>query len=204
MIKSLMSERAKLVKVKQILTQGRVDQKEFIGLHTMKFLVDNLQSTLDDLNEAISNLEDKMLQLIKTDEDLAENYNIAISVPGIGQCTAIALLAYTNNFSKFDNAKQLGSYCGVVPFERSSGIFKGKRRVSKKANTNLKVLLTMGARAASHSNSHFGLYYTRKIKEGKKESLVINNIRNKILKTVWACVTNKTKYKYDHVYQPAA
>lgn len=203
-IKTLMSERSKLVKTRTILTQGRSDQKIFLNKKTTQFLEHNINSTIKHLNKAIADIEEKVYELILQDEELENNYNIAISVPGIGKVTAAALLSYTNNFTKFSNAKQLGCYCGVVPFERSSGIFKGKGRTSKKANMELKVLLTMGAWSVSTTNNHFGQYYRRKLAESKKESLAINNVRNKILKTVFACVKNQTKYRYDYVHNIAA
>ena len=68
----------------------------------------------------------------------------------------------------------------------------------------LKRLLTLGAWSICGSNNHFGKYYARKLEENKKKSLAINNLRNKILKTVFACVKNKTMYKYDYTYSKAA
>lgn len=203
-IKTLSKERAKLVKTQTKLTQGRADQKEFLAKNISQYLSQNIKSTLRMLEKAITNIEERIVELIKTDVDLKENYDLLISIPGIGPATAGALLSYTNNFIKFDNAKQLGCYCGVVPFERSSGIYKGKGRVSKKCNTVLKTLLTMGAWSICGSKNHFGTYYARKLAENKKKSLAINNLRNKMLKTAFACVKNKTKYKYDYKYSQAA
>ena len=67
----------------------------------------------------------------------------------------------------------------------------------------LKTLLTMCAWSVCNSKNHFGNYYQRKLAENKKESLAINNLRNKLLKTVFACIKNKTTYKYDYTYKPA-
>lgn len=203
-IKTLSTERAKLVKTQSKLTQGREDQKEFLNRITSQFMAHNINSTLKMLERAIKNIEERIVELIKTDAELKENYDLAISVPGIGPVTAGALLSYTNNFTKFDNAKQLGCYCGVVPFERSSGILKGKGQVSKKGNMVLKTLLTMGAWSICGSKNHFGQYYMRKLEENKKKSLAINNLRNKMLKTVFACVKNKAMYRYDYVHNLAA
>lgn len=203
-IKTLSKERAKLVKTQAKLTQGRADQKEFLDKNTSQFMGHNTKPVLKTLERAIKNIEEKMEELIKKNPKLKENYDIALSVPGIGPIIACALLSYTNNFTRFDNAKQLGCYCGVVPFERSSGIFKGKGRTSKKGNMDLKTLLTLGAWSICGSNNHFAQYYARKLEENKKKSLAINNLRNKMLKTVFACVKNKTMYRYDYTYKQAA
>lgn len=44
-------------------------------------------------------------------------------------------------------------------------------------------------------------YYMRKTAEGKNEMLVINNICNKLIHRVYACVERKEKYK--DLYSPA-
>ncbi len=203
-IKTLSKQRAKLVKIQTMLIQGGKDQKDFLPKNISQFMAHNIKSTLRMLEKAIKDIEKRIVELIKEDKDLKENYDLIRSVPGIGPATAGALLSYTNNFTRFDNAKQLGCYCGVVPFERSSGMLKGKGSVSKKCNTVLKTLLTMGAWSICGSKNHFGEYYSRKLLENKKKSLVINNIRNKILKTAFACVKNKTMYRYDYNFRAAA
>lgn len=203
-IKILTKERANLVKTQTKLTQGRADQKEFLDKNASQFMGHNIQPVLKTLARAIKNIEEKIEALIKSDTELKQNYDLAISVPGIGPIIACALLSYTNNFTRFITAKQLGCYCGVVPFERSSGFFKGRGRISKKGNMDLKKLLTMGAWSICGSKNHFGQYYSRKLEERKEKSLAINNLRNKMLKTVFACVKNKTMYRYDYTYNNAA
>ncbi|WP_375563370.1 transposase [Bernardetia sp. OM2101] len=122
-------------------------------------------------------------------------YNrLTTSVVGVGKVTAIQLLVATDGFTKFDTAKQLASYCGVVPFENSSGKFKGKSRVSKMANKVLKTALHMCALAAIRAEGELSAYYLRKIEEGKNKMSVINALRNKIIQRIFACVKNKTLY----------
>ncbi|MBK8081532.1 MAG: IS110 family transposase [Saprospiraceae bacterium] len=50
-------------------------------------------------------------------------------MPGVGKVIAIAFICATNNFTKFETAKALGSYCGVVLFGRESGKYRGKEMV---------------------------------------------------------------------------
>ncbi|MBK6567194.1 MAG: IS110 family transposase [Saprospiraceae bacterium] len=118
---------------------------------------------------------------------------------------AIAFICATNNFTKFETAKALGSYCGVVPFGRESGKYRGKEMVSPIANKKLKTLLHLGARATISGNNQFTKYYQRKIMDDKKNKmLALNNLANKIVKTLFACVKNKEMYKPDYVHTLAA
>nr|WP_081485528.1 transposase [Bernardetia litoralis] len=104
------------------------------------------------------------------------------------------MLRATAGFTKFDTAKQLACYCGVVPFENSSGKFKGKSRVSKMANKTLKTALHMCALSALQVEGELRTYYLRKVAEGKNKMSVINALRNKIIQRIFACVKNKTLY----------
>lgn len=203
-LKTLISERGSLVKIRSQITCKTDDNQKFLTTTTHLFLKKNIKGILEELNEAIQNLEKEIIKIIKLDDDLKQNYFNALSVPGIGPVTAAALICYTANFTKFKSAKQLGSYCGVVPFERSSGIYKGKQRVSPKANKQLKSLLHMGALSISSCNNHFGQYYKRKVEEGKNKMSALNALRNKVLKTVFACVKNKTEYRPDFHFTFAA
>ena len=115
-----------------------------------------------------------MHQIIKDDPELKALYRLTTSVVGVGKVTAIQLLVATDGFTKFDTAKKLASYCGVVPFENSSGKFKGRARVSKMANKTLKTALHMCALSAMKVEGEMKEYYLRKVTEGKNKMSVIN------------------------------
>ncbi len=67
---------------------------------------------------------------------IKKQYEILNSVR-IGPVIARSIICITNNFTKFDSAKKFGCYCGVVPFNNSSGSYKGKNKVSKLADKKL-------------------------------------------------------------------
>jgi transposase len=84
----------------------------------------------------------------------------------------------------------------VVPFEHSSGIsIKGKSRVHKMANKELKRLLFLCANSAVLYYPEFKDYYNRRMEEGKDYLTVINAIKNKILLRVVSVVNNQKKYE---------
>ena len=196
----LITQREAFIKTKRQLTQANKDNKKFLDKHSSDFLLQLNTPVVDELVMAIAKLEDEMISLIANNSELKENYDIVVSVPGIGPVTARTLLTTTDNFTKFETGKKLGCYSGVVPFEKSSGALKGKAKVSHKANKKIKTLLHMGAVSASHGKSKMAQYYNRKIAEGKNKMSVINALRNKILITAFACVKNKCKYQDDYMF----
>lgn len=199
-LKALNSIRSLLIKNLSAISQSLGESKLFESKEIYKILESSTQKTLASLSKDIKLIDQKIQEIIKKDSDLNKTFKLLNSVPGIGKVTATELIIYTENFTKFENAKKLGSFCGVVPFERSSGIFKGKNRVSKKANKSLKTLLHLGAMSTIKTNSNFAEYYNRKVLEGKNKMSAINAVRNKILSTAFAVVTSGKIYQKEYVY----
>ena len=204
-LKILNTQRSQFVKMLTQLTQAEKDNKKFLGKDMSKLLASNMKPVLNEVNNSIEKIESEMLELIKDNEDIYNNYKIALTVPGVGKITAIAFICTTNNFTKFESGKSLGSYCGVVPFSNESGKYKGKNKVSSLANKKLKTLLHLGAISSIRGTNAFAKYYQRKIGEDKKNKmLALNNVRCKIVKTLFACIKNKTYYKGDYSFSFAA
>ena len=57
----------------------------------------------------------------------------------------------------------------------------------------------MGAKSAVKHNKEYKLYYQKKAQEGKPHYLIMNNISNKMLRTVYSVVKNKTPFTRDHI-----
>ncbi|MBK8670043.1 MAG: transposase [Saprospiraceae bacterium] len=127
-LKGLNTLRTQMVRIKAQLTQANDDIKKFQSKELQKKSDKLKKPVVNELDQAIEKIEAQMLELIKSDESIYENYKIAQSVPGVGKIVAVAFICATNNFTKFESAKALGSYCGVVPFGKESGKYKGKIR----------------------------------------------------------------------------
>lgn len=194
-LKDLLSNRSKLISQKNAIKQTLKELKTSNDKLTQKMMETINKAALDGLKKSIQLIETEMRKIVKADADVLANYNLMITVPGVGEITAIFILCCTNNFAIKTSGKQLASYAGVVPCERSSGTsVKGRSKVSHMANKELKSILSMGALSAVTAYPEFGDYYNRKIKEGKKHLQVMNAIKNKMLLRVVAVVNSKTPY----------
>ncbi len=181
-LKHLETLRARYVKSKIQLSQCEDDYKKFTELSIYQTIKGINDPVIEALENAITLIEKQMLILIKNNEALKNTYEILNSVPGIGPVIARSIICITNNFTKFDSAKKFD----VIPFNNSSGSYKGKNKVSKLADKGMKKLIHLGAMSIINSENQFGKYYKRKIAEGKHHTLVVNNIRNKIIITAFA------------------
>ena len=113
-------------------------------------------------------MEAAIKELVKQDEVLENNYKLLVSIKGVGFVTAVYMLAYTDNFSKFINSRKFSCYAGIAPFEHSSGSsIRGRSRVSHYANKKAKSILNLAASSAIQHNKELKEYYQRRVSEGK-------------------------------------
>ena len=159
------------------------------------------KAALEGIKKSIVTIEAAIKKIIDADAAIKINYNLIKTIPGIGHLTAVYIICCTNNFAGKISGKQLASYAGVVPFEHSSGIsVKGKNRVHKMANKDLKKLLHLCALAAIKYDAEMKAYYDRKKAEGKNGMLVLNAIRNKLILRVAAVVNKQTPFVSNYKY----
>lgn len=198
-----------LVTIKRLLTLRRnlldnlkqlklvLGEKAFL-IQDIDLLSGCCQNSIEALKKDIKIIEKEILSLIRDDSELDHKYQLINSIGGIGMFTAIEVIIATNEFKNFDNAKKFACYCGVVPFEYSSGTSVKKRtRVSSMANKTLKTLLHMAALSVVSMKGELQDYFIRKVNEGKNKMLVINAIRNKLILRIFAVIKKDQSYQKD-------
>ncbi|OPZ96371.1 MAG: Transposase IS116/IS110/IS902 family protein [Bacteroidetes bacterium ADurb.Bin416] len=185
--------REQLVKSRKALTTSETGRKrqpvQSVSVHK------HIESVLKTLDAQIAGIEKEMI----ADADLKQNYELVTSIKGIGQVIATDLLIKTGNFQVIDTARKAASYAGVCPFPNASGTMVGKSKTSPFADKKLKSLLFMGARTAVKHNKEYNLYYRKKQLEGKPHFLIMNNVSNKLLRTVYSIVRSQTPWSETHI-----
>jgi transposase len=201
-IATLLSQRSRLNKAKKQLNTANQEQRLFLDKDIMKSLNKYSQKTVVVIDKQIEEIENEILVLIKEDEKLNRMYQIITSVYGVGFVTASYILVTTNEFININNPKKYACYCGVVPFEHSSGSsVRGKTRVSQMANKKIKTLLHLAALSTIRKQGDLQEYYNRRVAEGKNKMSVLNAIRNKLILRVFACVNQNREYEKNYCYK---
>ena len=197
-IKALHTQRSILMKCKLQLLQSISEDKTFQSKEIQKVKAKNLNRPVQSLEKAIKNVDTQIDELIKSDPELKRMDKIITSVSGVGRQNSVLFLVCTNAFKTIKDPRKYACYGGVAPFQYTSGSsIKGKPRVSKQANMNVKSALQMAAINAFRCDPELKLYYNRKVSSGKHKMSVLNAIRNKIIHRVFACVLQ------DRMYVPA-
>jgi transposase len=157
----------------------------------------SIKYALKGLEKDIQNIDLSITKLIQNDDALNKLYSLITSVVGVGKITASELICFTNEFKIYSEPKKLACYCGVAPFEHTSGTsVRGKSRVSKMANRSLKTKLHLCAMVAIQHDPELKTYFERKVNEGKNKMLVINAVRNKLVHRITAVVKRQTPFKH--------
>jgi transposase len=199
-IADLMATRERLIKAKKMLLVPIKEMAQSGLKEQAKVMEKACFKSVNALEKEIKAIENQLETVIESDSELCENYKIVRSVRCVGLVCSLHLMVYTHNFTKFDNAKQIASYCGIAPFEYSSGTsVRGRTKVHNMANKTLKTSLHMCAVSSIRHNPEMKQYMERKVNEGKNKMLIINAIRNKIVQRVFACVREKRIYEYKTV-----
>jgi len=190
-LKTLMAERNRVVKAakaeKQVL-------KEFANQFD-ESAANRIKTRIQVLEKDVKAIEKEIIEQVEKDVKIHENYQLLRSIIGIGLVNAVMMILCTNNFEGITNPRSFACYCGVAPFEYSSGTsIKGKTRVSNLANKKMKADLTNAARSAVINDAELKLYYKRKREQGKDHGTVMNAVKFKIITRAFAVINRRTPF----------
>lgn len=196
-----------LIKLKTLRTTEKKMTKDLTGYKTtleelkatdigdISESVKVIKKQIKHLKKLINQLQDCINQIMKQDVELSQNFKLLNSIKGIGPKTALLVLVVTENFTKFNNARQLSCYSGIAPFPYQSGTsINGRNRVNHLANKEMKQMLYMCAMNALRFDAELKKYYDRKKEEGKASMSVINAVKNKLVARMFAIVKRQTPY----------
>lgn len=180
-------------RIEKRLTQQKSSAKTMISQSSRHILTE--------LNHEIQKCNQRIQELVRSDEELSRIFGIITSMPGVGTLNAVCLMVFTNNFTKFDyNARKIACYYGVAPFSRDSGTsVHSAPKVGYLANKMIKSLLTQAALAAVNFCPAMSMYYHRLVDKGKKPMVALNNVKNKMLTIITAMVKNECKYQPEYI-----
>lgn len=194
-IKTLLTLRKQYVKVRTQFKNSVKSLKISAEIIPLKNEIKQQEKEISRYDSKINAIEVQIKEIIKTNEQLQKNYKKITQITGIGVVTASQLLVSTNNFIAFDNPRKFNCYCGLAPFEYSSGTsVKRRTKTSNYRNKELKAILFKAANTAIAHEPEISLYFERKISEGKHKMSVINAVACKLVYRVFAVVKRDEPY----------
>jgi transposase len=158
-----------------------------------------MKQRIDFLTKQEKAIKEEIERLIKKEKELEREVALICTIPGIGTLTAATILAETNGFELVRNKRQLASYAGFDVQEKQSGTsVKGKTRISKKGNKNLRKAMHLPALTAIRHDGRFKAIFANIVsKHGIKMKAAVA-VQRKLLELSYTIF--KTQKPYDKNY----
>jgi len=116
------------------------------------------------LLQALDGLEVEIEELNRRVEEEVRKRPEAVRLmthPGVGPVTALAMVLTLGPAERFESAKQVGSYFGLIPSEESSGGKQRLGRISKQGSSFLRFLLVEAGQTAARYDPQLKRFYKR-------------------------------------------
>jgi len=202
-LKIQLSQRERMIDMKRQLDLS-MESMETLPLNFTKEARAQNRKLRKQLQKNIIEMDSVIRATIQSDADLKNQSQLIESVPGIGPQTCAHILVTTQGMKQFSDSRKYATYCGVAPFEYSSGSsYRGKTKVHYLANHKMKSLLHMAALNASVYDPDIKSYYERKKAEGKNPMSILNAIRFKLIDRVFAVVKRNEQYDKNYLRKAA-
>jgi transposase len=114
----------------------------------------------------------KLSNAVEKHEDLARRHDLVVSIDGIGQRTALAVIIRMPELGRISR-EEAACLVGVAPFDRDSGKRKGGRHIAGGRARLRSSLFAAALPAASFHNAQLRTFYRRLRDAGKKHKLAL-------------------------------
>ena len=119
---------------------------------------------IDALEPQISRLDGEVRARAKADPRVG----VLTTLPGVGQFTALVMLAEIGDITRFANARKLASWAGLTPTVRGSDLTVRHGHISKQGSAWLRWVLNQAAQTAKRSPEFSATYAAISKRRGKK------------------------------------
>ncbi len=176
---TLLKRRAVVVNARQKLQQSFAE---------VQLSIRALQTQMQRLLQRID------LQICKLIQALgwSRHYQLCQSIPGIGPLNAAALVAAYHR-GAFANSDTFVAFMGLDVRIRESGKYRGKRKLTKRGEAELRRLLYCAAQPA-RSYHYFETYYQRQLNKGLSKIAAKVTLARKLARIAFTLMQNQTMF----------
>ena len=134
---------------------------------------------LAQMEKQIAKVEALIEALLAEQTTLASQVQRLDDITGVGRITAVTVLATLPELGQL-NRRQAAALAGLCPYNRDSGQWAGKRRISG-GRAEVRRALYMAALSASRSNHVLKPFYDRLITAGKPGKVALTAVMRKLI-----------------------
>ena len=154
----------------------------------------DIQQVIAQLEQRIQTLEDQIAELCQADESSRRKHELLTSVPGVGDVTAVTLIAELPELGRI-NREEIAALVGVAPINDDSGS-TSKRRPIRGGRTSVRCALYMAAFNAARNNPVIREFAQRLEHQGKTFKVRLTACMRKLLTILNTMIKTNTPWKY--------
>ena len=191
--------------VDQMLTarRGLVDARTKLKMQAteLKIAADLIQPAIDALDQQIDAADRAIWNAATNDPEYAAAKQLQ-KVPGIGKLTAVAMTSCLTS-KQFLYPDQFVAFLGLDLMVNDSGMHKGRMRLTKQGNAELRRLLYLSAQANLRcKSSPFKDQYAKERAKGLSHAAATCAVARKIARLCWSLHKHKSSYDPARVGRP--
>jgi len=155
------------------------------------------------LENRMKQLRREARRLIARDAELDRRYRLMLTVPGIGETSALQILGELVVLSDTADARQWVAFSGLDPCTFTSGSSVEKRpRISRGGSRHLRHALYMPALVALRREPHLRRFYQRLLSRGKARLQAVVAVMRKLLHALFAMFRANQPYDGSKLCSP--
>lgn len=137
------------------------------------------ESLIKELQKQVEQIEELIAAQIDDDDTLKGQSERLQQVKGIGKVTASTLLAELPELGKLSR-NEVGALAGVAPYNRDSGLQRGRRTI-RGGRVKVRRVLYMAALVATRFNPILKAFYHRLVAAGKPKKVALTAVMRKLV-----------------------
>ena len=159
-----------------------------------KNLKPNILAHIEWLKKEIADLDRDLRRRIEDSPIWRVKDDLLQSIPGVGRVLSATLLAELPELGKL-NRRQIAALVGVAPFNRDSGIMKGKRSVWG-GRASIRAVLYMATLASTRYNPVIRSFYQQLLVRGKAKKVALVACMRRLLTIMNAILKYQRAWRY--------
>lgn len=194
-------ELQELIERRRQLIELRTAETNRLEQSASKIAKRSIETVLKTIEKQIEALETELLRLIDQHPDWKQKADILTSTPGVGNITAMSLLAELPELGQISR-EEIASLVGLAPFNHDSGKLQGQRTIWG-GRADVRTTLYMAALSAIRCNESLKSFYTRLRSGGKPFKKAITACMRKLLVILNTMVKTNSPWNAHHAQKTA-
>lgn len=144
--------------------------------------------------ELFDGVQKKLIDALLKNKLIRERVQRLMSIPGVGEVTALTWVLETGEVSRFSSSRHAISYCGLCSAQHESAGKEQRGPISKQRNKHLQTTLIEAAKLAPHWNEELALLHEKELTRGNKNRATLA-VARKLVEFMLAVDRRETNFE---------